>query len=190
MELEAKDIIDQYDHPNMINENVSPENKPRHHDVIIDEYSTNAKSVQKNESGMPPINNFYRGSRGKLHTSKTIFAPEQTPKKKDLKGFITTILESNIELLIMAVFTCFALFGSDLKVIFLTPKDDDIFNGIYLFVLILFLLEFFCNWYVKPTYVMTFFFWLDLMSIMSMFLEIDWILNPLVDEFIMYNYLI
>lgn len=186
MDNHTKENIEDYNHPNMINENVSPEIKAHHQDVIGDmEYSTNAKSGLKYENEMPSINNFHRTSRAKLQTQKTLFTTDQEDEKKDLKKDIRDILDSNIELLIMAIFTCFALFGSDLKVIFLRPKDDDIFNGIYLFVLILFLVEFFCNWYVKPSYVSTFFFWLDLMSIISMFLEIDWILNPLVDEFIM-----
>ena len=178
-------------HPNMIDENVSPDFKPRH-DVIKDGDfdSTNAKSAVKNIE-VPTINNFRSSSqtyernvRSKFNTMKTeLFKTKEKPK--NMKGFVENFIDSNIEMLVMAVFTCFALFGSDLKVIFLKPTHDDIFNGIYLFVLILFLVEFFCNWYVKPTYVSTFFFWLDLMSIMSMFLEIDWILNPLVDEFIM-----
>jgi hypothetical protein len=179
-------------HPNMIDENASPEVK-NIHDVMRDgEYdSTNAKSGVKNENEMPSVNNFRsnsqpfeRASRSKLQTTKTeLFKPREKPK--NMKGLIENFLDSNIELWVMAIFTCFALFGSDLKVIFLYPKHDDIFNAIYLFVLFLFLVEFFCNWYVKPAYVSTFFFWLDLMSIVSMFLEIDWILNPLVDEFIM-----
>jgi hypothetical protein len=186
MDNQSKDNIEDYNHPNMINENISsPEIKADHQDVIGDmEKRIDAKSSTKFENEMP-INNYPRSSRGKLHTMKTLFTTNQEDEKKDLKKSISNVLDSNIELLIMAIFTSFALFGSDLKVIFLRPNDDDIFNGIYLFVLILFLVEFLCNWYVKPSYVSTFFFWLDLMSIMSMFLEIDWILNPLVEEFIM-----
>jgi hypothetical protein len=185
---EAEHALD----PNIIDENASPHVK-RIHDVMRDaEYdSTYTKSGIKNEHEMPSVNNFIsssqpyeRASRNKLQTMKTeLFKPREKPK--NMKGLIENLLDSNVELLVMAIFTCFALFGSDLKVIFLLPKHDDIFNGIYLFVLLLFLVEFFCNWYVKPAYVSTFFFWLDLMSIVSMFLEIDWILNPLVDEFIM-----
>jgi hypothetical protein len=175
-------------HPNMIDENMPPEIMK--HDVIKDmEYdSTAIKSGMKNEPEIPSVNQFKRNQsfeRGlrKMKTQKTIFTEDFKPK--NVKSFITQILESNVELLIMAIFTFFALFGSDLKVIFLRPENDDIFNGIYLFVLIKFMLEFLGNWFVKPTYVSTFFFWLDLLSIISLFLEIDWILNPLVDEFIM-----
>ncbi len=187
-----KDNINEFNHPNMVDENMSPEVKTIKHYVMrdLENDSTNLKLGIKNEAEIAPIDNFRssqsfeKQSRVKIKTQKTVFRDDIKPKK-NMKNSIAQILESNIELLIMAIFTCFALFGSDLKVICLRPEDDDIFNGIYLFVLILFLLEFFGNWFVRPTYVSTFFFWLDLMSIISMFLEIDWILNPLVDQFIM-----
>jgi hypothetical protein len=191
MEPITKDNPEFSNHPNMIDENMSPETIIKN-DVIRDvEYeNTNIKSEMKKEEEIPPINSYPRKNqsfdrtRFKMKSQKTIFTEDFKPKK-NIKSFIAQILESNLELLIMAIFTFFALFGSDLKSLFLRPKDDDIFNSIYLFVLILFLLEFFGNWFVKPTYVSTFFFWLDLMSIISLFLEIDWILNPLVDEFIL-----
>ncbi len=102
-------------------------------------------------------------------------------KKNQYKTFIRKVLDSNYELFIMAFFTCFVLFGPDLKVISLNPNHDPIFNSVYIIVLILFLLEFLGTWYVNPNYISTFFFWLDLFAIITMFFEIEWILLPLVD---------
>jgi hypothetical protein len=109
--------------------------------------------------------------------------PENNTNK--FKNFIISVLDSNIELFIMALLTCFALFGSDLKSIALNPKYDDYFNIIYIIVLASFLLEFIISWYVKPGYILTFFGILDLLSIISMFIEIDWFLKPIVDTLIL-----
>jgi class 3 adenylate cyclase len=101
------------------------------------------------------------------------------------KNTLKSILDSYIELFTMAFFTCFVLFGPDLKAISLDPQYDEYFNIIYLIVLILFCLEFSASWFVRPGYIWTFFFWLDLLAISSMFFEIDWFLQPIVDSLIL-----
>jgi hypothetical protein len=114
-----------------------------------------------------------------------LFEDKDDSKKASLKKYILNILDSNILLFIMAFLTSFVLFGSDVKSISLDPDYDHIFNGIFLLVLILFIIEFAANWYVRPGYIKTFFFWLDLLSILSMFLEIEWILVPILDSLIL-----
>jgi hypothetical protein len=61
------------------------------------------------------------------------------------------------------------------------PDYDAIFNGFFFFVMFLFFVEFSASIWVKPNYFRSFFFWLDLFASLSMVLEIDWILYPIVE---------
>lgn len=130
-----------------------------------------------------------RGSRVMRH--KTLFNQENpveevnNTKIEAIKHFLVRFLDSNTETIIMAVITIFALFANDLKTIALNPYYDNVFNGFYIIILLVFLSEFLINIWVNQDYFASFFFWLDLFATLSMFLEIDWVLNPLVDQIIM-----
>jgi hypothetical protein len=140
------------------------------------------KSLRKNES----YDLVEKKRTFSLRKAKSqLFVENRKEKSHKFKTTLQSILESYIELFTMAFFTCFVLFGPDLKSISLDPKYDDCFNIIYFIVLILFFLEFFVSWYVRPGYIYTFFYWLDLLAITSMFFEIDWFLQPIVDSLIL-----
>lgn len=92
-----------------------------------------------------------------------------------LKLQLKKYLDHNIELAIMTCATLFALFGPDFKA-WLNPNYDDIFNGFFILITLLFFIELFVSIWVKNGYIKSFFFWLDLLASLSMLLEINWIL--------------
>jgi class 3 adenylate cyclase len=103
------------------------------------------------------------------------------------KTFVKNYLEHNVELCVMVVFTIFALLGPDLKAIGLSKKYDPAFNGFFILVMVAFFLELFGSIWVKRGYVCSFFFWLDLFAAISMIMEVDWILTPIVDTAISWS---
>lgn len=100
-----------------------------------------------------------------------------------LKKKLSELLDRNTTALVMTIATIYALIFSDINVIFLTPDADIFFNILSVFVFCLFLIEFVLSIFVKDEYTNSFFFWLDLFSILSMLLNIDWIIYPFIEIF-------
>ena len=77
----------------------------------------------------------------------------------------------------MLAITIFALFGDDLRMA-VTPKSaDDTFSGLMVACLSLFGIEIILTFIVKPEYRFSFFFWLDVLSTVSLIFDISWIWN-------------
>lgn len=117
--------------------------------------------------------------------TKVIPVNENPPvtKKKSIKIIISEMLDKNITALVMSIATIYALILSDLNVIFFSPDVDTLFNILSGVVFFMFLIEFVLSITTKEDYNWTFFFWLDLLSIFSMILNIDWIIYPFLEFF-------
>jgi len=64
-----------------------------------------------------------------------------------------------------------------------TPKPaDDYFNGFTVFSITLFLIEIIISSIVKEKYFLGFYFWLDLISTVSMITDIGWIMEDLLGD--------
>ena len=72
----------------------------------------------------------------------------------------------------------YALILSDFNKIFFPPNIDIIFSILSTGVFFLFLFEFILLLIVKKEYSCSFIFWLDLASIFSMLINIDWLVYP------------
>jgi len=120
-----------------------------------------------------------------LHTEKKpLKSPEDTKlKKMSIKQFIVESLDKNITALVMSIATIYALILSDLNIIFFTPDVDIVFSILSGLVFLLFILEFVLSSTLKKDYNATFFFYLDLICILSMMLNIDWIIYPSLEFF-------
>jgi len=79
----------------------------------------------------------------------------------------------------MTVITFYALFFDDIRMIFFDKSQDDGFFAISLFGMIAFTIEIFLAALVMDNYNNSFFFWLDLVSTISMIPDIGWIWDPL-----------
>jgi hypothetical protein len=104
--------------------------------------------------------------------------------KKKLKTFLIQYLDSYVETIVMTIITLFALFANDIKTINIDPKYDDLFNIFYLIALFIFFIELIANVWIKSGYVNTFFFYLELLALLSMVMEIDWVLQPFMDALV------
>ena len=82
--------------------------------------------------------------------------------------------------LFMAIITIYILFAEDIKLL-CTEKDTDyIFSILTILCILIFAIEFFISVCSIDKYSWSFYFWLDLLSIIAMFLDVDWIYKGLI----------
>lgn len=79
----------------------------------------------------------------------------------------------------MLVVTIFALFGDDFRLAVFTKTADDGFSAAMIVCLILFGFEIIMAFISKPEYRFSFFFWLDVLSTISLIFDINWIWNAI-----------
>lgn len=78
--------------------------------------------------------------------------------------------------------TLYALFGDDIRVAFFSRSHDTAFDVITLIIMILFAFEIVINSAVDSRYLLSFYFWLDLIATCSLIMDISWIWNGIVGE--------
>jgi hypothetical protein len=98
---------------------------------------------------------------------------------KKSKVFIELILENNFYITFMSIVTIYSLFGNNIKIAFVDPSHDVIFNSLSSLTIGLFLIEIILSCFANLDYPWSFFFWLDIISTLSLCLEIDWVAMPL-----------
>ena len=79
--------------------------------------------------------------------------------------------------LLMTCITVYSLFFDDIRALAFPKKSDPVFYGFSTFSMVAFLIEIFLAAIVKDDYFLTFFFWLDVISTISMIPDIGWIWN-------------
>ena len=82
----------------------------------------------------------------------------------------------------MTIVTLYALFGDDIKIAFYTKSEDEIFNYITISTLVLFTIEITLNALCQVGYFNSFYFWLDVISTISLITDISWIWNAIMGE--------
>lgn len=75
----------------------------------------------------------------------------------------------------MTLITVYSLFFDDIRALSLTPDKDNICYGITAGCMFCFILEIILAAIAKEDYFLTFFFWLDVVSTLSMIPDIGWI---------------
>jgi hypothetical protein len=83
-------------------------------------------------------------------------------------------LESYPSVIFMSLVTLYTLFFDDLRVLFIEKKHDEVFYLITTICFVLFMIEIVVGSLCRYPYFMTFFFWLDLVSTLSMLPDIGW----------------
>jgi hypothetical protein len=91
-------------------------------------------------------------------------------------------LESYPTVIFMSVLTVYTLFFDDIRVVSLEKIYDDIFFGITASCLAIFAVEIFLASLSREAYFLTFFFWLDIISTISMLPDIGWIWDMVTGE--------
>ena len=80
----------------------------------------------------------------------------------------------------MMIFTLYALFGEDIRVSAFTISEDESFYIITIIVLFFFASEIILASIAKKDYWLGFYFWLDLVSTLSLILDIGWVWNAMI----------
>ena len=78
--------------------------------------------------------------------------------------------------------TLYALFGDDIKVAFFSRKHDDAFNVITIVIMCIFVIEIIVNSLVDRNYPLSFYFYLDIISTVSLIMDISWIWDNIIGE--------
>jgi len=82
----------------------------------------------------------------------------------------------------MTLIVIYALFLDDIRILAVDQKFDDVFNGITLVGMILFAIEIILTCYAKPEYIGSFFFYLDIVSTITMIPDCEWIWSRIVQD--------
>jgi len=134
---------------------------------------TIALQVENNNLNLKNFNSHSENQPRAAYSNKNFYSSKRLD---NYKNKVKLILDDNIELSIMCFVTIFALFGVDLKILFLNPNHDQIFNYFLITATALFFIELFLSIWAKDGYLKSFFFFLDLFASISMIFEIDTIL--------------
>lgn len=81
----------------------------------------------------------------------------------------------------MTVITIYALFFDDIRVLLIPVSFDDFFFTITSICLTLFLIEIIFASLAKPGYFLSFFFWLDVISTVSLVFDIGWVMDVILN---------
>ena len=79
----------------------------------------------------------------------------------------------------MMLITIWVLFGDDIRQIIVNAESDDIFYWIVVACFILFSIEIILTFYSKESYRWSFFFYLDMVSTLTLLLDVAWISEEL-----------
>lgn len=95
---------------------------------------------------------------------------------------IESYLESYPVVIFVSIVTIYTLFFDDIRVLSLSKSIDDVFYGLTSACFIIFSVEIFLAGICRENYFMTFFFWLDIVSTISMLPDIGWVWDLVTGE--------
>jgi len=104
----------------------------------------------------------------------------QRLRSKTFKQLFLIILDHKIFTYVMTTLTIYALFGDDCRLLLFTKPADSVFNVITIVAMAAFILEIVMSSIAKrEEYLFSFYFWLDLISTLSLLFDISWLWDKL-----------
>lgn len=94
---------------------------------------------------------------------------------------MSKILDNWVFQLIVSFFTLYALFGDDLRILAFSKSSDVVFNILSIIAMAGFFIEIILSVCVKSDYLNSFFFWLDLISTVTLVLDLTWVNESISD---------
>jgi hypothetical protein len=91
-------------------------------------------------------------------------------------------IDHNFIVILMTIVTAYSLFFDDIRVFALPKSVDETFYNITFISMMLFAIEISIATYAKDDYIGSFFFWLDIISTVTMIPDIPWIWDPILGE--------
>eukprot|EP00744_Colponema_vietnamica_P002709 GILI01004220.1.p1 GENE.GILI01004220.1~~GILI01004220.1.p1 ORF type:complete len:852 (+),score=253.70 GILI01004220.1:189-2744(+) len=133
---------------------------------------------QSDDTGSPMKGN--RGSRSSMGTVALFEKPIST--RSSAMVILDRILNHTVTTVIMTTWTVYALFADDIRVLSTDSSYDDGFFGTTCVALAFFTVELVAASISRPGYFMSFFFWLDVLSTVSLIPDIGWIWDSIVNS--------
>ena len=109
-------------------------------------------------------------------------AEEIKRKKFKTKLGIRRFLDHYVTVIIMTLITIYALFFDDIRILAVDQQYDDIFFGITAVGVLMFLIEICLASFAIPEYPLSFFFYLDIISTLSMIPDCGWIWQLIISQ--------
>ena len=100
-------------------------------------------------------------------------------KRSKMQKLMARFIQHNYTTLVVSLITLIVLYADDFRVVFLDKSHDVIIDGVLLFCLTIFTVELAIQSYCLPDYLWSFFFWLDLIAVLSMPMDIYFIMQYL-----------
>lgn len=104
---------------------------------------------------------------------------EEELKRPHWRVRVATFVNHWVTTLFMTIMTVYALFGEDLRLTAFDAKWDDIFFSLTASAMMFFTIELVLMSIAREGYFLGFFFWLDLISTISLITDIGWIWNEI-----------
>jgi len=114
----------------------------------------------------------------KSHFNKeevNVFKVAEGKKKNQKIERLENFIDSNLFQLLITSLIMYALFGTDLNFYFFTKEQDFVFDILTFISLGVFTLEIVLSIISKKSYLFSFFFWLDLLSTLTLVLDLSWV---------------
>lgn len=109
---------------------------------------------------------------------------KETSERKALKkirGKLENFVESNYVVVFFMVLTIFIMFIGDIQNGWLPATSDDAIDALQTVILVLFTIEIVITCFAKEGYLNSFFFWLDVVSTVSIIQDIGFMFDPLLN---------
>mmetsp|Transcript_33782 Transcript_33782/g.40808 ORF Transcript_33782/g.40808 Transcript_33782/m.40808 type:complete len:903 (+) Transcript_33782:122-2830(+) len=113
---------------------------------------------------------------------RTLFDVNEKVLKPQWKEFLLNAVESPAVSIFMTIVTLWALFGDDLRLIVTHKADDEVFEGITIFMLVVFSLELIALSIAKDEYFLSFYFVLDLVATFSLIFDINAVVEGMLGD--------
>ncbi|RHY11958.1 hypothetical protein DYB30_011183 [Aphanomyces astaci] len=110
---------------------------------------------------------------------------QKLPPTQAQRERIVALLDGRGLNIALGVMTIFALFADDMRIGGFTTEADSAFYVLLLLVFVGFSLEMIANVYARPGYFnrgVSFTFWMDLISTLSILSDVEWVMNLIVPE--------
>ena len=108
-------------------------------------------------------------------------APQELTLSHKIKTKVYNFIESTPVIIFMMTITVWVLFSDDIRQVAVSSSQDEPFYYIVLVCFSFFVLEILLTFYSKPEYRWGFFFWLDVISTLSLLLDTEWVSDLIFD---------
>jgi len=98
--------------------------------------------------------------------------------EQEKRDKVARIVDNKYVVAFMTAITIYALFFDDIRILLFPKEADNFFFAATLIGIILFTAEIVATSYSKDDYINSFFFWLDIISTVSMIPDCGWIWDP------------